>query len=100
MDGIIVVALIVVIVFYFRRVDKIVTGVAIIDIFLRIFNYIITNIEINGISEHVEKYLPTSIPGVINIYTSGVISDILMWVYVVCMTIFLFYTIKRFFLKK
>ena len=67
MDAIIIIAIIAVIAFYFRRVDKVVTGVAIVDIFLRIFHYLVVNIEIKGISEYVEKYLPESIPDI----TSG-----------------------------
>ena len=56
MDAIIIIAIILFVAFYYRKVDKIVTGVAIVDIFLRIFHYLVVNIEINGISEHIEKY--------------------------------------------
>ena len=55
MDAIILIAVIAVIAFYFRRVDKVVTGVAIVDIFLRIFHFLVVNIEIKGISEYIEK---------------------------------------------
>ena len=41
MDGIIIIIILIVVGVYFRKVDKIVMGVAIIDIFLRLFNYII-----------------------------------------------------------
>ena len=75
-------------------------GVAIIDIFLRLFNYIISNIQINGISEYIEKYLPASIPSIIGNYTTDIIYNILMWLYVICMAIFLGYTVKYFFKKK
>ena len=97
MDAIIIITIIAVIAFYFRRVDKVVIGVAIVDIFLRIFRYLVVNIEIKGISEHIEKYLPSSIPDIINHYTTDVISDILLWIYVIIMGMFLFYNIKYFF---
>lgn len=100
MDAIIVLAIIAIVAFYFRRLDKVVMGFAIVDIFLRIFHYLVVNIEIKGISEHVEKYLPASIPDIIGNYTSDVLYDILIWVYVVVMTIFLGYTIRYFIKKK
>ena len=100
MDAIIIIAIIAVIAFYFRRVDKVVTGVAIVDIFLRIFHYLVVNIEIKGISEYVEKYLPESIPDIIGNYTSDMLYDILIWIYVIIMAIFLGYTIKHFIHKK
>lgn len=100
MDGIVIIIILIVVGVYFRRVDKVVTGVAIIDIFLRLFNYIISNIQINGISEYIEKYLPSSIPSVISFYTTDIIYNILIWVYVICIAIFLGYTIRYFFIKK
>lgn len=100
MDGIIILVIIIVIGVYFRRVDKIVTGVAIVDIFLRVFRFLVENIQINGISEYIEKYLPASIPDIINAYTTDVINNILIWVYVICMTVFLGYTIRYFISKK
>ena len=100
MDGIIVIALIVAGCVYFRRFDKGVYSVAIVDLFLRIFNYLITHVKIDGITDHLIKYLPKSIPGLIENYTSDVLADILIWVYVIVMGIFLFYTIRVFFRKK
>lgn len=100
MDGIIIIIILIVVGVYFRRVDKIVMGVAIIDIFLRLFNYIIANIQINGISEYIEKYLPASMPSIIGSYTTDIVYHILMWLYVICMAIFLGYTVRYFFKKK
>ena len=100
MDGIIIIAIVAVVAFYYRRVDKVVMGVAIVDIFLRIFHYLVINIEIKGISEHVEKFLPGSIPDIIGKYTQDAVYDILLWVYVICMAVFLGYTIKYFIKKK
>lgn len=100
MDAIIIIAIILFIAFYFRRLDKVVTGFAIVDIFLRIFRFLVVNIEINGISEYIEKYLPESIPGIIKHYTSDMLCDILIWIYVIVMAIFLGYTIRYFIKKK
>ena len=100
MDAIIVIAIIAVVAFYFRRVDKVVMGFAIVDIFLRLFHYLVVNIEIKGISEYIEKYLPESIPDIIGNYTSDMLYDVLIWVYVIIMIIFLGYTIRNFIRKK
>ena len=100
MDGIIVIAIIVAVCVYWRRFDKGIYGVAIVDLFLRIFNYLIKHIKIDGITEHLIKYLPESVPGIIKHYTSGILADILIWAYVIVMGIFLFYTIRVFIRKK
>lgn len=100
MDAIVLIILIIVVCFYFRSFYKIVNAIAIVDIFLRIFYFIINNIEIKGISKYVEKYLPASIPSIIESYTDGLICNILIWLYVIIMGIFLFYTIKYFFKRK
>lgn len=100
MDGIVLLILILIVCFYFRNFYKIVNAVAIIDIFLRIFYYIVNNVQINGISSYVEEYLPESVPVIISSYTSGFFCNLLIWLYVIMMSIFLFYTIKLFFTRK
>ena len=99
MDAIILIILLLFVCFYFRDFYKIVNAVAIVDIFLRIFYYVIHNVEIKGISEYVEKYLPDSVPSIILNYKNmlgELVCNILIWVYVIIMGIFLFYTVRRF----
>ena len=103
MDGIILIILVLIVCFYFRDFYKIVNAVAIIDIFLRIFYFIVHNVEIRGISEYVEKYLPESVPAIILNYKKvlgSLMCNLLIWVYVIIMGIFLFYTVKRFIKSK
>ena len=103
MDAIILIILLVVVCFYFRSFYKIVYAIAIIDIFLRIFYYIVHNVEINGISEYVEKYLPGSVYEIILNYKKvlgTLMCNVLVWLYVIIMVIFLFYTIKHFIKSK
>lgn len=100
MDWLVIVILLVIVGVYFRKFDKVVYAVAIIDIFLRVFKFLINNIQINGISEYVERYLPANIPSIINNYTTDILFNILTWIYVICMAIFLFYNIKYFFKRK
>ena len=103
MDGIILIILVLIVCFYFRDFYKIVNAVAIIDIFLRIFYFIVHHVEIRWISEYVEKYLPESVPAIILNYKKvlgSLMCNLLIWVYVIIMGIFLFYTVKRFFRSK
>lgn len=100
MDGIILLILILIVCFYFRNFYKIVNAIAIIDIFLRIFYFFINNVEINGISSYIEEYLPKSVPAIIESYTDGLFCNLLIWIYVILMAIFLFYTVRAFFKNK
>ncbi len=66
-----------------------------IDIFLRIMDYIgeHTIKEVNNI---INKIFPDSFPAIINHYTNGVLSDILMWGYILLMAIFFYYVFHLF----
>lgn len=99
-DAIVVVALIIVAFCWFRKFSKMVYAIAIIDIFLRLINYISANIGIPGFSGWVNKLFPTSIPGLLNNYMSGIVLTIFVWIYVGFMVAFLFYTIRAFIRKR
>ena len=99
-DVIIVVALIIVAFCWFRTFSKSVYAVAIIDIFLRLLNYISANIGIKEFHSWVRKIFPESIPGLLDNYMTGIALDIFEWIYVVLMVIFLLYVIRTFIRKK
>ena len=99
-DAIVVVALIIVAFCWFRRFSKMVYAVGIIDIFLRLLNYISTNIGIPGFNEWVRSIFPTSIPGLLDTYMDGVLLTVFVWIYVFFMVVFLFYVIRTFIRKK
>ena len=100
LDAVIVVALIIFAVCWFRRFSKLVYAFAIIDLFLRLINYIANNIGINGFKIWVNNIFPDSIPVIINKYTNGLLCTIIMWIYVGIMVFFLGYTIRAFIRKK
>ena len=100
LDAIIVVALILVAFCWFRRFSKFVYAFAIIDLFLRLLNYIANNIGIKGFDKWVNSIFPNSIPAIINNYTNGIVSTVLIWIYIGLMVIFLFYVIRTFVRKK
>ena len=100
LDAIIVVALIIVAFCWFRRFSKFVYAFAIIDIFLRLLDYIANNIGIKEFARWVNNVFPNSIPAIISKYTNGIVCTALIWVYVCLMVIFLFYIVRTFIRKK
>ena len=93
-DVVLLIVLIVAGVCFFRRLDASVYFIASLDIFFRILTFIANNVGLPDLSKFIKTYFPESIPGVIYKYTDGVVSTILIWIYVIMYTIFLFYTVK------
>ena len=81
-DAIVVIAIIIVAFCWFRKFSKTVYAVAIIDIFLRLINYISANLGVPGFSEWANSLFPESIPGLLNNYMSGIFLTIFVWIYV------------------
>ena len=100
MDLIILLVLIGIVIFFFRRLRNIIYLIAIVDIFLRIVTFIKSQITNYQIYAFLHRYIPTSIPGILNNYSSGILNTALIWMYVVSMIIFEFYIIKAFFRKR
>lgn len=95
-DIIIVVVLLLLSIFVYRRFSSFVYAFAIIDLFLRIMNFLVVKIPIPSLS----GVLPTSIEAIMAKYTKGMLLDVLIWLYVVIYIIFLGYTIVYFSKKK
>lgn len=100
MDLVILLVLIGIVVFIFKKFSSFIYFVAIADIFLRIMTFIKLQISNYEIYNFLNKYIPTSIPGILNTYSSGILNTILIWLYVIGMMIFEFYIIRTFFKKK
>lgn len=99
-DLIIVCVLIIVAFAWFRRFSKAVYAIAIIDIFLRLLTYISKNIGIKGFYRWVRSVFPSSIPGLLSRYMSGVVLIIFTWIYIAFMVAFLVYIIRAFIKKR
>ena len=99
-DAVIIVALVIFALCWFRRFSKLVYAFAIIDIFLRLLHYVSKLLGIKAFIRWVNRYFPASIPSIIAKYSGGIIYTILIWVYVVIMAFFLFYTFRIFLKKK
>lgn len=101
MDVVIIMAIIGVIVFFFKRTfSGFVYTVAIVDIFLRILSFIKAKLLAGNILLFINKWFPVSVPAMIDKYTDGILCEILVWFYIIIMITFLVYSIRIFFKKK
>lgn len=100
MDLVILIVLIGIVVLIFKKFSTFIYFIAIIDIFLRILTFIKLQLSNFPIYGFLNKYIPASIPGILNAYSSGILNTVLIWLYVIGMMIFEFYIIKSFFRKK
>ena len=99
-DLVVLIALVVIVIMFFKIFSSFVFFMAIIDIFLRILTFIKNNIGLPDVSALIGKYLPESIFGIINKYSTGTINLLFKWAFVIIMIIFLSYIVKIFINKK
>lgn len=100
MDLAVLIVLLAVVIFFFKRFDSFIYFVAVVDIFLRILSFIKVHVPVPELQALIGRYFPESIPAIINKYTSGIVNTIFIWVYAIIFMIFLFYTARIFFRKK
>ena len=100
MDLVILIVLLALVVLFFKRFSSFVYFLAITDIFLRIITFINAELVRFGISLHLNRYFPASIPSLLNAYSSGILNTVLMWLYVIAIIIFESYIIRTFFREK
>lgn len=100
MDLVILVVLIGIVVFFFKQFSSFVYFMAIVDIFLRVCHMIAELLNIVELTNFVNKYIPISIPGIINTYSTGVFNTLLILGYIILVVIFESYIIRTFFRKK
>lgn len=95
-DLVVLCVLIIFVIIYSKRFQTYMFGFGAIDILFRILNTIKGYIPIKGVVTFINTYVPSSIPGVISKYTSGMVCMILLFVYAIIMAIFLYYIVKIF----
>ena len=101
MDVIILIAVIVLFVFLFKRTfSSFVYAVAVTDIFFRIVTYLKIRLTNGSLLAFLDKYIPENIPAVIEKYTNYEFSIVLIWGYVILMIVFEFYAIRTFMKKR
>ena len=99
-DLIILIALLAFVFVYSKKFQTYIYGIAAIDIFFRELTFLKNNIPISGIKGQLSKYVPSSIPSIIDKYTSGTVSILLIWIYVIVMAMLLYFIVKLFIKRK
>ena len=93
MDIVIIFVILLVVALVFKRLDNTIIFFGIIDIFLRIVDFIGEN-TIRELNNFINRYLPSSIPAIIRSYSSGTLEMVLIWGYVILMALFLYYVFR------
>lgn len=93
MDIVIIFIILLIVALVFKRLDNVIIFFGLIDIFLRILDYIGKN-TIADINNLINKIFPDSIPAIICGYSSGTLESILMWGYVLLMILFVYYVFR------
>ena len=93
MDIVIIFVILLIVALVFKTLDYVIIFFGIIDIFLRILDYIGKN-TIDSINNVINKVFPDSIPAIIANYSEGTLESILMWGYVILMILFLYYVFR------
>lgn len=94
MDIAIIAIVILLIILLFKRFDNTVMIFGVLDIIFRIINFIGNNTIIE-LKNFINKYIPSSIEGIIRNYSSGTLEDILIWIYVFFMGLFCYFVLKK-----
>ena len=100
MDLIVIIALIVLVLFFFRRFSSFVYLIGILDRLFRLITFIKLELTSGEVYNFISKYIPESIPNVLQHYSSGLLYTILLWAYIIIMIIFEGYVIRTFFRRK
>ena len=100
MDLIVIIVLMVLVMIFFRRFSSFVYFTAILDILFRLITFIKLELTKGVLFNFLSKYIPESIPSVLNHYSSGLLYLILLWGYIIIMFIFEGYVIRTFFRRK
>lgn len=93
MDIVIIFIILLIVALVFKRLSNVIIFFGLIDIFLRIADYIANN-TISEIKDFINKLLPDSIPAIISNYADGTLESILMWGYVLIMILFVYYVFR------
>ncbi|MBP5684077.1 MAG: hypothetical protein J6X02_02340 [Bacilli bacterium] len=93
MDIVIIFIILIVAALVFKRVDNTIIAFGLIDVFLRIVNFIGNNTT-RAINSIINKYLPSSIEAVIRNHTSGSLETIIVWLYILLMILFWYHVLR------
>ena len=93
MDIVIIFVILLIVALVFKKASNVFIFFGLIDIFLRIMDYIGNN-TIDEVNNVINKILPDSIPAIISKYLDGALESIIMWGYILLMILFVYYVFK------
>ncbi len=94
MDLIALIALVIIVVFFFKDFKSVVYFLAIVEIFFRLVHIIVNKLAIASLTTVVNSYIPASIASILAKYSNGLLYDILIWGLIILFIFFEFYLIK------
>lgn len=101
MDIVVIVLVIAAIaVMIFKKFSNVIYYIGIVDIFLRILDFIANNIPVSVVSNFINSYFPNSVSHIIEMYSSGIFTTVLLWLLCIVYIILLFYLVRIFWKKK
>ncbi len=93
MDILVIFIILLIVALVFKKVSNVIIFFGLIDVFLRILDYIGKN-TIADVNNIINKIFPDSIPAIISTYSTGTLESILMWAYVLLMILFVYYVFR------
>ncbi len=93
MDIVIIFIILLIVALVFKKASNVFIFFGLIDIFLRILDYIGKN-TVSEVNNFINKIFPDSIPSIISRYSEGVLESILMWGYILLMILFVYYVFR------
>ena len=100
MDIVVLLILIIIVLVVFKDTISIVYFLGIADVLMRLLHFVKSLVNVPEFSNLINTYIPASLVGIIANNTEGIITTIMNWVYVVVITLFLFYLIKYLFKRR
>ena len=101
MEAVIIILIILILVLLFKRTfSSAIYAIVIVDIFLRLVNFLMGYINIKGDVGSCLNRIPASLNAVIINSTNGIFEDILLWAIFIVYVIFLYYIIGNFIKKR
>ena len=95
MDIIIFLVLIIIVLILFRDSRVVIFFIGTSDVLLRLIYFVKDQINIKELSTFVNKYIPSSVYGIIENSTSGIVTSLLAWLYIGVMIVFVYYLIRH-----
>lgn len=99
MDLIILVIIIGLIIFFYKKFRNVIYFLGIVEIFFRIVHVVGDLIGVKVINDAINSFIPESILSIFAKYSSGLLYNIIVWIFVILFVIFEYYLIRGFFSK-